>query len=175
METRTRRRITRNRKKSVIPLSKLRMSEAVRTVVAHPHRLEELANLLEDKDRSVRGHAAAALARLSESHPGRLFRILERVKECLSDDSAYVRWHLAYALGSLGTRFPNRSCRFIAELGARLDDDNRIVREFASNALARIAERQPDAVKELFDGTKRQAPASIARILHRPAQGSPKK
>jgi HEAT repeat protein len=174
METRTRRSVSRNRKKSAVPLSKLRTSQAVKTVVDHPRRLEELVSLLEDKDRMVRSHAAAALARLSESHPGRLFRILERVKECLSDDSAYVRWHLAYTLGRLGACFPNRSSRLVGELGARLDDENRIVRVFASHALAQIAERKPELIQELFEATKRQAPASVARVLHKYTRGSPK-
>jgi len=175
METRTRRRVSRNRKKSAVPLSKLRTSQAVKTVVDHPRRLEELVSLLEDKDRTVRGHAAAALARLSESHPGRLFRILERVKECLSDDSAYVRWHLAYTLGRLGACFPSRSSRVVTELGARLDDENRIVRVFASHALAQIAERKPELIQELFEATKRQTPASVARVLRKYGRGSPKK
>jgi HEAT repeat protein len=175
METRTRRSISRSRKKAAVPLSKLRTSEAVKTVVDHPRRLEELVSMLEDKDRAVRGRAAATLARLSECHAGRLFRILERVKDCLADDSAYVRWHLAYALGRLGARFPNRSPVFMTELGARLDDENRIVRVFASHALAQIAERKPDAVKALFETTKRETPASVARVLHKPAQGAPKK
>lgn len=175
METRTRRSLSRNRKKSAVPLSKLRTSQAVKTVVDHPRRLEELVSLLEDKDRTVRSRAAAALARLSESHPGRLFRILERVKECLADDSAYVRWHLAYTLGRLGSCFPNRSARLMGELGARLDDENRIVRVFASHALARIAERKPELVQELFETTKRQTPASVARVLRKSAGKSPKK
>ena len=41
-----------------VPLSKLRTSEVVRTVVDHPRRLEELVNLLQDKERVIRGRAA---------------------------------------------------------------------------------------------------------------------
>ena len=99
IETRTHRRVHRNRKKRRIPLSKLHTSEVVRTVVAHPRRLEELINMLDDRDRSLRDRAAKTLARLSESHPGRLIRVVERVREALVDDSAYVRWHLVYTLG----------------------------------------------------------------------------
>ncbi len=167
--------MTRSRKKAAVPLSKLRTSEAVKTVVDHPRRLEELVGMLQDKDRILRGRAAATLARLSESHAGRLFRILERVKDGLADDSAYVRWHLAYTLGLFGARFPNRSSMFVTELGARLDDENRIVRVFASNALAQIAERKPEIVKTLFETTKRETPAAVARVLHQLAKGVPKK
>jgi hypothetical protein len=62
-------RVIRNRKKNPVPLSKLRTSDAVKTVVDHPRRLEELLRMLEDKDRGVRGRAAATIAKLSESHP----------------------------------------------------------------------------------------------------------
>jgi len=75
------RRIVRNRKKNSVPLSKLRTSDAVRTVVAHPRRLEELLRMLEDKDRLVRGRAAVALTRLAESHPARLQRVAVRILE----------------------------------------------------------------------------------------------
>ncbi len=164
MEPRTHRRIARNRKKTV-PLSKLRTSEVVKTVVDHPRRLEELVDMLEDQDRVIRGRAAATLARLSESHPGRLLRIVERIKETLSDDSAYVRWHLAYTLGKLGFKFPARSEEFLNELSARLEDENKVVRVLATSALGRVAERRPHLITELFQSGKRVIPAQIARIL----------
>ncbi len=167
METRTYRRVSRNRKKSTVPLSKLRTSEAVKTVVDHPRRMEELVGLLEDRDRILRGRAAAAVAKLSESHPGRLLRMLERVKYCLSDDSAYVRWHLCYTLGCLGRRFPGRAQRFVPELGLRLDDDNRIVRVFAAGALAHIAALNPEAVQDFFQAAKRDLPPAVSRILRK--------
>lgn len=164
MEPRSHRRITRNRKKT-IPLSKLRTSEVVKTVVNHPRRIEELVDMLEDKDRLIRGRAAATLARLSETLPGRLLRILERVKETLSDDSAYVRWHLAYSLGRIGLKYPARSQGFLNELGARLEDENRVVRVIATKALGAIAARRPSLVKEFFQTGKREVPIHIARIL----------
>ena len=167
METRTNRSVRRNRKKGTVPLSKLRMSEAVKTVVNHPRRMEELVGMLEDKDRVLRGRAAAALARLSESHPGRLLRMLERVKYCLADDSAYVRWHLCYTLGCLGKRFPGKAGRLVVELGSRLDDDNRIVRVFASGALTRIAALNPEAVRDIFQGPKREMPSSLSKMLRK--------
>ena len=71
----------RNRKKNRIPLSKLRASDAAKTVVDHPRRLEELLRMLEDTDRIVRGRAAAAVAQLSESHPARLLRVVGRLKK----------------------------------------------------------------------------------------------
>jgi hypothetical protein len=167
METRTYRRIGRSRKKGTVPLSKLRTSEAVKTVVAHPRRMQELVGMLEDKDRILRGRAAAAVARLSESHPGRLLRMLERVKYCLSDDSAYVRWHLCYTLGCLGKRFPAKAVRLVADLGSCLDDDNRIVRVFASGALAGIAALNPEAVQDFFQASKREMPSSLSKILRK--------
>ena len=74
-EPRPHRHVVRNRKKNTVPLYKLRTLDAVKTVVDHPRRLEELLRILEDKDRCVRGRAAATLARLSESHPARLLRV----------------------------------------------------------------------------------------------------
>jgi len=164
MEPRTHRRITRNRKKAV-PLSNLRTSEVVKTVVDHPRRIEELADMLEDNDRVIRGRAAATLARLSESHPGRVLRILERIKESLCDDSAYVRWHLAYTLGRVGLKFPTRSHGFLNELGARLEDENRIVRIITTKALGLVANRRPNLIQEHFQASKREIPSHIARIL----------
>jgi HEAT repeat protein len=129
--------------------------------------MEELVGMLEDKDRILRGRAAAALARLSESHPGRLLRTLERVKYCLSDDSAYVRWHLCYTLGCLGNRFPGKAGRLVADLGPRLDDDNRIVRVFAAGALARIAALNPEAVQDFFQAAKREMPSPLSKMLRK--------
>ena len=165
MEPRTHRRISRNRKKNVIPLSKLRTSQVVKTVVDHPRRIEELVNMLEDEDRVVRGRAAATVARLSESHPARLLRLLERIMESLSDDSAYVRWHLAYALGRVGLRFPARSQGVLGPLSSRLEDENRVVRIMATRALGIMAERRPGMIQEVFESGKREIPSSIARIL----------
>ncbi len=165
MEPGTHRRIAGRRKKSPVPLSKLRTSEVVKTVVDHPRRIEELVDMLEDVDRVIRGRAAATLARLSESHPRRLLRILERIKDSLSDDSAYVRWHLAYTLGRVGRRYPAR-CEFLLNaLGSRLDDENRVVRVIATQALGRLAARRPDMIRELFQTGKREIPSQIARIL----------
>jgi hypothetical protein len=161
----THRRIIRSRKKTAVPLSKLRTSEAVKTVVDHPRRLEELIRMLEDKDRGVRGRAAATLARLSESHPARLLRMLVRLKEALGDDSAYVRWYLVYALGQLGLRFPIQSQNFLHDLAGRLDDENRIVRILTCKALGQLAARKPSIVEEFFQNVKREIPPSIARIL----------
>ena len=168
MDQRTHRRVVRNRKKNAIPLSTLRTSDAVRTVVAHPRRLEELLRMLEDKDRSVRGRAAAALAKLSESHPARLLRAIIRLKASIGDESAYVRWYLVYALGMLGARFPLQSREFLDDLVLRLEDDNRVVRVLAEKALVRIAARNRLLVGEHFQNLKREIPSAIARLLRNP-------
>jgi hypothetical protein len=165
MEPRSQRRVTRNRKKNRIPLSKLRTSEVVRTVVDHPRRLGELLNLLEDRDRTVRGRAAATLARLSESHPGRLVSSVERLADNLADDAAYVRWHLAYTLGRIGSSFPNCVSRFLSTLNCRLEDQNRVVRVLACSAVERIAARKPELVRQTFASAKKEAPSSISRYF----------
>ena len=167
-EPRTHRRVVRNRKKNNVPLSKLRPSDVVKTVVDNPRRLEELLRMLEDKDRSVRGRAAATLARLSESHPARLIRVIVRLKDSLADDSAYVRWNLAYTLGMLGSRFPAQSRDFLNDLIARLEDDNRIVRVLASKALGQVATRKPLIIEECFRNLKREIPPAVARFLPSP-------
>ena len=157
--------VTRSRKKAAVPLSKLRTAEVMRAVVDHPRRLAELVGMLDDRDRLVRGRAAATLARLSETHAGRLVRILERLKEGLTDDAAYVRWSLAYALGRVGGDLPVHSQCFMNELMERLEDDNRVVRLLACRALGRIAARRPQQIRELFVNGKREMPASIERIV----------
>jgi hypothetical protein len=164
-EPRIHQRIVRNRKKNCIPLSKLRASDVVKTVVDHPRRLEELLRMLEDKDRGIRGKAAVILAQLSESHPARLLRATIRLLEALSDESAYVRWHLLYTLGMMGSRFPGRAQVFLTDVISRLDDDNRICRVLASKAIAQVAARKPLIVEECFRGLKKEMPLSVARIL----------
>jgi oligoendopeptidase F len=164
-EPKTHRHIVRNRKKSHVPLAKLRTSDAVKTVVDHPRRLQELIRMLDDKDRGVRGRAAATLARLSESHSTRLIKLTARLKEAASDDSAYVRWNIAYALGSLGFQYPARSFEFSGELLARLEDENRVVRVMASKALAQVAAKKPSMIEELFQTSKKEIPAAVGRSL----------
>jgi hypothetical protein len=164
-EPRLHQRIVRNRKKNRIPLSKLRTSDVVKTVVDHPRRLEELLRMLEDKDRKIRGKAAAILAQLSESHPVRLLRVTVRLVEGLADESAYVRWHLLYTLGTMGSHFPGRAKVFLADVVSRLDDDNRICRVIASKALRQVAARKPFIVEECFRNLKREIPASVARAF----------
>lgn len=161
-------RTPRSRKKNVIPLSNLRTSEVVRTVVDHPRRLEELVNLLQDKERAVRGRAATTLARLSESHPGRLVRHLERLREALGDDSAYVRWHMLYTLSQVISRFPRRASISLADVSARLADEDKLVRSFACRALEYVAARKPQIVQALFSGSKEKMPPSLARVLQAP-------
>jgi HEAT repeat protein len=164
---RTHRRVIRNRKKSAVPLSKLRTLDVVKTVVDHPRRLEELLRMLEDKDRGIRGRAAATLAKLSESHPARLIRVISRLKDCLNDESAYVRWHLAYTLGTLGSQFPAKFPDFFHDLVTHLDDSNRIVRVIACKALGQVAVRNPSMVEKYFRDLKKEIPPAVARFLRK--------
>jgi len=174
IETKSHRRVSRNRKKARVPLSKLRTSEALRTVVDHPRRLEELVTLLDDSSHSLRGRAAATLAGLAEKYPGRLLRVLDRLREALSDDSAYVRWHLVFTLGRVGGSFPARAPQFLPELLARLDDGNRIVRAVSSQALSRLAARKPEMIRKLFESSKHDLPPAVARVLRRFARKTKK-
>jgi len=155
--------IVRNRKKSSIPLSKLRTSEAVKTVVDHPRRLQELLRMLEDKDLGVRGRAAVALAQLSDYHPARRVRVAARLRESLKDDSAYVRWHLLYTLGRVGEKFPNQVRPLLPDLVLLLEDENRICRILAGKALGQVADRRPAFIEECFRSLKKEIPASLIR------------
>ena len=148
-----------------MPLSSLRTSEVVRAIVDHPRRLDELVSMIEESDLRVRDRAAATLARLAESHPGRLLRVLDRLAEGLTDDSAYVRWNLAFAFGAVGARFPRRLPDFLARLSDRLDDENRVVRVIACRSLMRVAARQPKVLLDHFESTKRKAPRPLQRLL----------
>jgi hypothetical protein len=157
---------TPDHQKSGVPLSRLRIMDAVRSVLDNPRRLEELLIMLEDKDLCVRGRAAATMAHLSETHLARLSKISERLIERLSDDSAYVRWHLLYAMGQLGTHFPSCARTFPGQIIAHLDDSNRVVRIIASKVLLQMAARHPSIVEEFFANLKRDIPPVIARCLH---------
>jgi hypothetical protein len=161
------RRASSRRNKNVVPLSKLRASEVVRTVVDHPRRLDELVHLLRDKERSIRDRAAATLARLSESHPARLVRHLEALREGLADDSAYVRWHLLYTLGQVVPHHPKRAAVSLEDIKARLADEDRVVRNFARKAMESVAGLKPGLVQGLYAGGKEEMPAFVARILER--------
>ncbi len=165
MEARSKRRVSSGRKGGRVPLSSLRTAEALRTIVAHPRRLDELVSIMEDSDRLVRDRAAATLARLAEAHPERLVRILERLKEDLADDSAYVRWNLVFSLGAVGARFPRRAPDLLPELTERLDDSNRIVRDMACRALLRFAEHDPRRVAEHFETCRRPLPRSLRHLI----------
>jgi len=123
--------------------------------------------MLEDKDRAFRGRAAAALARLSESHPARLLRVSQRLKDGLSDESAFVRWHLVYTMGKLASCYPGQSRAFLSDVVSRLDDENRIVRILSCKALSQVAARKPVVIEDLFQGLKKEVPPSIARTLRR--------
>ena len=166
-EPRIHHRVIRNRKKNLVPLSKLRTSDVVKTVLDNPRRLEELLNMLEDDDRCIRGRAAMTLARISESHPARLARITPRLKDCLNDDSAYVRWHIVYALGQLGFRYPVCARDILANVIACLEDGNRIVRVMAIKALALFTINQPLFIEEAFRNLKKEIPSVVSRFLHR--------
>ena len=173
-DPKTRRRIIHKRKKGCIPLSKLRMSDAVKIISNSPRRLEELFGMLEDRDRCIRDRAAATLAQLASLHPSRLLRLVPRLREALLDESAYVRWHLAYTLGMLCARNPSRLQFVLPDLLGCLDDPNRVVRMLASKALAQVAVRSPRSVEELFRGIERDIPPFVVDILRNSRMDVPK-
>jgi hypothetical protein len=161
-----------SRKKSSVPLCKLRASEAIRTVVNHPRRLEELIGLLRDKERSIRGRASATVARFSETHPARLVRHVDRLREALEDDSAYVRWHALYALGQVISRFPSRTSFSLPDIKSRLGDEDKLVRLFACRALEAVAAHKPIVIKEFFAGHPDEMPPSLAGMIQAPPEKS---
>lgn len=163
----TRRRVIRKQKKGGVPLSKLRMSDAVKIISDSPGRLEELLSLLNDRNRRIRDHAAATLARLALVHPSRLIRSMPRLREALADESAYVRWHLVYTLGLIGAEYPSRVQDFLSDILMCLQDQNRIVSILAGKALAQIAVRNPDIIEALFKGVELDMPPIVAGALRK--------
>jgi hypothetical protein len=143
----------RNQKRIVDPGVRLRTFD-----VDHRRQPEQLLHRMENKDLLVRQVAAVALARMSERHPARLVRIIERLIEVLKDDSAYVRWHLVYVLGKVMSFSFARTSAFLGDLVSRLEDDNRIVRLLACKALRQLATQYPAAVERVFGELKKGFP-----------------
>jgi len=152
-------------KKRITPLSRMQTPDAVKTVLRHPRRLEELLDMLGDIDISIRGRAATTLARLAESHPESLLKAIPRLREHMDDNSDYVRWHLIYAFGEIGARVSAPEREYWADVFAGMDDDSRIVRAIAGKAAARLALKHPDAVEAFFHEIKRPVPAGLAKFL----------
>lgn len=164
-ESNSRPRIVGKRNKAYIPLSRLQMSDAVKVVSDFPRRMEELLHMLEDRDRLIRGRAAATLAHLVSVHPARLTRSLARLREALLDESAYVRWHTAYTIGTLCALYPKRLKVFLTDLIDRLEDQNTIVRMIATKALARMAYQNPGIIEEIFRTSDKEAQGILAKAL----------
>jgi HEAT repeat protein len=139
--------------------------DAVKTVLRHPRRLEELLDMLGDKDLSIRGRAAATLARLAESHSEGLLKAMPRLREHINDDSDYVRWHLVYAFGKIGASVLSPAREYWADVFAGMDDDSRIVRMIAGKAAALLAAAHPDAVAAFFRDAQRPVPGELAKFL----------
>jgi hypothetical protein len=160
------RRAENHRRKRIVPLSRMQTPDAVRTVLRHPRRLEELLDMLGDKDLSIRGRAAATLARLAESHPESLLKALPRLREYMSDDSDYVRWHLVYAFGEIGARITASDREYWADVFTCMDDNSRIVRMIAGKTAVRLAAKHPDAVEAFFRNIQRPVPPELAKFFH---------
>jgi len=139
--------------------------DVVSTVLRHPRRLEELLDMLGDKDISIRGRAAATLARLAESRPESLLKTLPRLRECMDDDSDYVRWHLVYAFGEIGARLSASEREYWADIFTCMEDNSRIVRMIAGKAALRLAASHPDAVAAFFRDNQRPVPPELAKCL----------
>jgi HEAT repeat protein len=158
-------RISRSRKKNSIPLSNLRTSEVVRVVVNHPGRLNELIGLLEERNLSVKGRAAATIGQLSDTHARRLVRNLDRILESLSDDSAYVRWSLVYALGRIAAAHPACMTEIIRNLLAATEDTNRLVRVMACRAIVGVYSSRPQQVRNSLESLQKPMPDAVARSI----------
>ena len=160
------RRAENHRRKRIVPLSRMQTPDVVQTLLKYPRRLEELLDMLGDNDLSIRGRAAATLARLSESRPERLLYEMPRLREHINDDSDYVRWHLVYAFGEIGVRVLSAPTReYWADVFARMGDNNRIVRVVAVKVAVRLAAKHPDAVAAFFHDLQRPVPSELAKFL----------
>ena len=159
------RRAEKHCRKRIIPLSRMQTPDVVNTVLRHPRRLEELLDMLGDKELSVRGRAAATLARLAESRPESLLKTLPRLRECMYDDSDYVRWHLVYAFGEIGARLSTPEREYWTDVFTCMTDNSRIVRMIAGKAALRLAARHPDEVAAFFRDARQPVPPILAKLL----------
>lgn len=149
------------------PLMNLRPSEAIKTIVERPRRLGELVCLLGERDRKLRGRAAATIAKLSESHPGCLMGHLRWLADASNDESAHVRWNLAFALGRICSRSPDQSEFAIASLVMHLRDPDVIVRAISGYALAEVARKKPELVMRSISGSEQTLPEWLGGVLKR--------
>lgn len=158
-------RIARKRRQINVPLKALTTADAVKIISDFPRRLEELWDLFEDRDRTIRQRAAAALAQLVCLQPAALKRSEYRIKELLLDESAYVRWHVVYTVGNLigGNRV--RMKRWIPDLVLPLEDPNGIVRAAAVKVLARLAAQDSQIIDETFQAMGQEIPPVVAEAL----------
>ena len=127
--------------------------------------------MLGDKDLSIRGRAAATLARLAESRPESLLSATPRLREYVDDDSDYVRWHLVYAFGEMGARVSAPSREYWTAVFAGMEDSSRIVRMIAGKAAARLTAKHPDAVAAFFRDIQRPVPPELAKFLSEGSNG----
>ena len=139
--------------------------DVVKTVLKHPRRLKELTDMLGDIDVSMRGRAAATLARLAESHPESLIEAMPQLREYVRDDSDYVRWHIIYALGEMCTLVSEQARECRADVFAGMDDSSRIVRMIAVKAASRLAKNHPDDVAAFFHDIQRPIPPELAKFI----------
>ncbi len=157
-------RIAKRRKMSV-PLYALTTSDAAKIISDFPRRLEELWELFEDSDRTIRQRAAAALAQLVCLQPETLKRSEYRIKELLLDESAYVRWHAVYTVGHLIEDDLVRMKRWMPDLVIPLEDPNGIVRAAAAKVLRRVAVQDSQIVIETFQAMGQEIPPVVAEAL----------
>ena len=159
------RRTEKHHRKRILPLSGMQTPDVVKTVLRYPRRLEELLEMLGDSNLSIRGRAAATLARLAESHPESLLKAIPRLREYINDDSDYVRWHLVYSFGEIGVRVSESAREYWADVFHGMTDDSRIVRMIAGKVAARLAAKNPDAVAAFFRDIQQPVPPELVKFL----------
>jgi hypothetical protein len=164
-EKKARPRIARKQHRVNVPLCSLKTSDAVKILSASPRRLEELWELFEDRDRTIRQRGAAALAQLACLQPATLRRSGHRIRELLQDESAYVRWHALYAVGQLVAGDRARMKSWIPDLAGTLEDPNGIVRAMSAKMLTRAASRDPRIIDEAFQEIGRETPLTVSDAL----------
>ena len=118
-------------------------NEVARIVAERPDLLPHLLDALTSTDRSVRGHAADALEKVSRGHPFEVASFLPQVvRTAQTDDVPMVRWHLAMVLGHLAV-VPRTIPQARRALRALLRDPSAFVRSWAISSLCIIAKRSP--------------------------------
>jgi hypothetical protein len=144
-----------------------RSEEVVADVIRDPALFDVVFGGMLGEDPLVRMRCAAAVEKITASHP----EYLQPHKETLISQVAgveqqEVRWHVAQMLPRLDLNADERAAAFSVLLGY-LNDRSRIVKTFAMQALADLAEDdatlRPQVIEPLEDLIRTGSPAMQSR------------